>query len=309
MVERTTSDEGIPELAAPGRPGPNLSTGSPRLRQGVPADGGGHPGGSWRPATANLAWEQRRYERWGGDHVARYRWARAALRDARVLDVGCGFGFGARLLLGAFREYVGVDLDRPAIEWARTVLAPEVPQATFLDTARLPTERAFDAVTCFEVVEHVDDPGQLLRDLRAAALPGARVFLSTPNGTLSAGRPEWFMSPYHVAEFTAKEFAAIVRAEFSDPGEFFVQRRVDRLDCAPQVLRLQLTPGLTGRQAGAGRAATSTPAPLRRGHAALRRIPSPASLWRIERLPTPICDGRWYSHLLWAGRSTDPPRR
>ncbi|MCI4317098.1 MAG: hypothetical protein L3J96_01040, partial [Thermoplasmata archaeon] len=56
-------------------------------RSDAPAE---NPGGSQEPFSDDLGSERRRYERHGGDHVARYRWAAERLRGARVLDVGCG---------------------------------------------------------------------------------------------------------------------------------------------------------------------------------------------------------------------------
>ncbi|HXQ95126.1 MAG TPA: class I SAM-dependent methyltransferase [Thermoplasmata archaeon] len=261
---------------------------------------GARPGGSQVPEKGDLASERRRYERHGGDHVARYRWAAERIRGGRVLDVGCGHGFGALLLKGSFREYLGVDVDEPAIEWANRIVAPAAPGARFATPAGRPAG-LFDAVTCFEVLEHVDDPAALLRELRAAVVPGGSVFLSTPNGSLSAGRPEWFMSPFHVAEFTASEFVGLVSAAFPGAGEFYRQRRVDWLDCAPQAVRRQLADGPRTSTTRAAPTAASTA--LRTGHALFRKVPSPASLWQLRPLPTPPRDGLGYSHLLWAGTS------
>ncbi len=267
---------------------------------------GPHPGGSQVPQGDDLAAERARYERHGGDHVARYRWAAAHLRDARVLDVGCGHGFGALLLAGSYRSYLGVDVDPPAIEWARRVVAPRAPGGQFELGPGFPMAGTFDAVTCFEVLEHVDDPADLLRDLARAVAPGGTIFLSTPNGSLSDGRPEWFMSPYHVAEYTAPQFAALVRASLPAAGEFFAQRRFDRLDCLPQAIRRQLTGSDLRAPSGRSVGAIPTPTPLRIGHSLFRQIPSPASVWRLDPLGIPAVDGLGYSHLVWAGRSPGP---
>jgi SAM-dependent methyltransferase len=241
----------------------------------------------------------------GGDHVARYRWAAAGLQGARVLDVGCGYGFGALLLRGACREYVGVDIDGPAVDWARRVVAPQVPNASFLQASQLPSDGTFGAVTCFEVLEHVDDAARLLTALQAAAAPGARIFLSTPNGSLSRGHPEWFMSPFHVVEYTAEQLEAVLRAHFPDRGEYLVQRRHDRLDCFPQALRCRLAGDVEGGAPNAR--AVPTPPTLRRGHALLRQVPSPAWAWRLDPLRSPVRDGTDYSHLLWVGRNPGRP--
>lgn len=265
---------------------------------GLPAE---NPGGSQEPASDDLAAERRRYERHGGDHVARYRWAAGRLRGARVLDVGCGHGFGALLLAGAYREYEGVDVDRAAVEWADRVVAPRAPKARFAVASALPSDGSFDAVTCFEVLEHVADPRRLLREIGRAAAPGAPIFLSTPNGLLSDGRPGWFMSPYHVTEYTATQFAQLVTEAFGPDGVYFGQFRLDRLDCLPQALRRQFARPAASDEGRIASADATTPASLKGLHEWFRRVPSPSSIWRHSRLASPLHDGLGYSHLLWSG--------
>jgi len=260
-----------------------------------------NPGGSQVPLSNNLAVERRRYDRHRGDHVARYRWVAAQLAQARVLDVGCGHGFGALYLERSARSYLGIDVDQGAVEWATRTVGAAVPHARFEQTPTLPRDGSFDAVVCFEVLEHVADPRRLLDDLRACAAPGAPVFLSTPNGQLSDGRSAWFMSPFHLAEFTARQFGALIDDTFGPVGEFFVQHRIDGLDWAPQAMRRRLTPSPAPAIDASRPMPTATPPTLRRAHEWFRRIPSPAFLWRTAPLPRPLQNGVRYSHLLWSG--------
>ncbi|MCI4317099.1 MAG: class I SAM-dependent methyltransferase, partial [Thermoplasmata archaeon] len=206
------------------------------------------------------------------------------------------------LLAVSYREYVGIDVDHGAVDWANRVVAPHAPGATFTVSSRLPSDESFDAVTCFEVVEHVTDPRRLLGDLRRAVVPDAPVFLSTPNGTLSDGRPGWYMSPYHLTEFSARQFEALVSSTFGATGEYLAQYRIDRLDCLPQAMRRQFArrTSTVQRPPDADRPGT-TPATLKAAHEWFRRIPSPTSLWRRAPLARPLRDGLGYSHLLWAG--------
>jgi SAM-dependent methyltransferase len=98
------------------------------------------------------------------------RWLEAEGRSAtgqRVLDVGCGVKPYLPFFATA-REYVGVDV----VETEAVDLVAGV--------ELLPIEDgAFDLVLCIQVLEHVDDPAQAVRELHRVTRPGGRVLLST----------------------------------------------------------------------------------------------------------------------------------
>ena len=80
------------------------------------------------------------------------------------------------------------------------------------DLRALPFPRgSFDAVTSFQVIEHLEDPAPYLESI--AGLLGAEgvVLLTTPNVRMSDG-----VNPYHVHEFEAEELATLLREHFHD---------------------------------------------------------------------------------------------
>lgn len=112
------------------------------------------------------------------DHVARYRWAASVLKPgSTVLDIGCGIGYGARILAEAGLKVYAVDVDRETIAYACEHYAHQNIQFVACDVAGLDLPAA-DAAVCFEMIEHVADPLPMLRQLRGKVIT---LLASVPN--------------------------------------------------------------------------------------------------------------------------------
>jgi len=106
----------------------------------------------------------------------------ARLEPRRLLDVGCGSGYLAKLLKARAPGLVvhGVDISRVALERARTHV-DQVWQVD-LDRADLPlAAEAYDTVACVEVLEHLYDPDHALREICRVLVPLGRVVVTVPN--------------------------------------------------------------------------------------------------------------------------------
>jgi SAM-dependent methyltransferase len=131
------------------------------------------PGGDHRDPSRSLAsWSIRR---------PLAEWLRregAAAAGKRVLDVGCGVKPYYPFFAGA-AEYVGVDVKE-------NVDADLVGSAEAIPVA----DGSYDVVLCTQVLEHVDDPAAVVRELQRVTAPGGRVLASTHGVMLYHPNPQ-----------------------------------------------------------------------------------------------------------------------
>jgi 2-polyprenyl-3-methyl-5-hydroxy-6-metoxy-1,4-benzoquinol methylase len=94
-----------------------------------------------------------------------------------LVDVGCGTGQLWSQLRGISSRYVGVD----AVRYEGFPAEQEFVSCD-LETGRVPlSEASADVVTAVEVIEHVENPRALMRELVRLVRPGGWVVLTTPN--------------------------------------------------------------------------------------------------------------------------------
>jgi 2-polyprenyl-6-hydroxyphenyl methylase/3-demethylubiquinone-9 3-methyltransferase len=110
---------------------------------------------------------------------------RAGLADKQVLDVGCGGGILSESMAQRGARVTGIDAGETPLAVARlhlheSGLAVDYQQTTAEDMARQHAG-TFDIVTCLEMLEHVPDPGSVIRACSELVKPGGHVFFSTIN--------------------------------------------------------------------------------------------------------------------------------
>lgn len=129
------------------------------------------------------------------------------LEAARVVDIGDSDG---SILKALGKSGVGVNLAPEAI---RNIEANGV-EACAADCHDLPFEDAsFDVVLCFETLEHVEAPAQVLGELARICEPGGRVFLSIPwvrRTRVQPRVPEFSRGSGHIFELARSDFSALL---------------------------------------------------------------------------------------------------
>ncbi|MBI3282065.1 MAG: methyltransferase domain-containing protein [Acidobacteria bacterium] len=142
------------------------------------------------------------------EHVARYAFASRLCRNRRVLDLGCGTGYGTAELAETGAWVLGLDSAPEAIAYA--VAAYSKPNLRWIQghAAHLPFPRAsFDLVVAFEVIEHLAEWPALLSEVRRILAPNGQFIVSTPNKLPYAeSRRDAGPNPFHEHEFQYGEF-------------------------------------------------------------------------------------------------------
>jgi SAM-dependent methyltransferase len=142
------------------------------------------------------------------EHRARYMFASRFCCNKSVLDVGCGAGYGSDEMAQTASRVLGLDVSAEALQYARDHY-----RRTNLAFIRAPCDAmpirdaCFDLVVAFEVIEHLDDWENFLKEARRVLTPCGQLIISTPNKSYYAeSRRQTGPNPFHEHEFEFEEF-------------------------------------------------------------------------------------------------------
>jgi len=168
-------------------------------------------------------------------HIERYEFAARRLPAGRLLDAGCGVGYGTRLLVersGFVARAIGVDISPEAIAYAQERYG--APQIDFRigNVLSFEDRSGFDGMVALEIVEHVQDPKALIEHLLTILRPSGVLVVSVPT------TPSTDLNPHHRHDFTERSFR-----------KFFNQHELVEIDCLRQRQRVPIGAVLRRREA------------------------------------------------------------
>ncbi len=128
-------------------------------------------------------------------------------QSRRILDLGCGTGYGTAELADALPQVVAIDRISP--DPAARHAAAHFVRA---DLNAIPlAPRSFDMVVSFQVIEHLEDPTFYLDAIARLITPEGCALITTPNLLTSDGE-----NPFHVHEYTAGELTRYLSRHFRE---------------------------------------------------------------------------------------------
>lgn len=147
-------------------------------------------------------------------HTASYREALRYSYGRRVLDLGCGVGYGAFWLASyGARHVTAVDLGHVALRYAES--AYPHPRLCYLqaNALHLPfADASFDFIFSSQVIEHVSSAVQFMREIQRLLAPDGFCLITTPNKTIFS--PYGTANPHHPSEMTWGEYQEAARRVF-----------------------------------------------------------------------------------------------
>jgi 2-polyprenyl-3-methyl-5-hydroxy-6-metoxy-1,4-benzoquinol methylase len=154
-----------------------------------------------------------RVERFGTERVEiMSRYLSVDSKKARYLDIGCSTGFVLEAAQAAGWSATGVELNPSAAAFGQN-RGLDI-QNIGIEIANL-EEEGFDAVSLFDVLEHLHDPQAMLKKAASYLRPGGILFLYVPNydsaSRILMGKDSHFIWPtHHLTYYTPETLTDLI---------------------------------------------------------------------------------------------------
>ncbi len=130
------------------------------------------------------------------------------LVSGNVLEIGCGEGYGARILAPMVTSYTSID------KYEKPELKKEIPNFNFIQMVVPPfkglEDNSFDFVVSFQVIEHIKNDHLFVKEIQRVLKPGGKFIVTTPNKPMSITR-----NPWHVREYSILELKQLLLIDFA----------------------------------------------------------------------------------------------
>jgi ubiquinone/menaquinone biosynthesis C-methylase UbiE len=145
--------------------------------------------------------------------------AEPLVSNKRVLEIGCGSGYGADYLSRSASSIIGVDISPGDISRCQAKYGKD--KLTFLnaDGLKLPFKSgSFDVVLSFQVIEHINPQNVLnyLSEIHRVLNREGTLLVTTPNSRMRLQPFEKPWNPEHEKEYKAEELKELLSQVFQE---------------------------------------------------------------------------------------------
>ncbi len=130
----------------------------------------------------------------------------AELVESDILEIGTGTGYGVEIIAPKATRYITIDKqlpENPLLLGNVEYYEMEVPPIEF-------ENGSFDAAVSFQVIEHIEEDIDFVREVSRVLRVGGKFVVSTPNAPMSLTR-----NPWHIREYNADELRNLLECHFS----------------------------------------------------------------------------------------------
>lgn len=167
------------------------------------------------------------------DHMERYRFASMIAKGKSVLDLACGTGAATSMFIkSGINSYDGVDINENYLTSAsnKYALSDRINYHAE-DMCTFNNGKTFDIITCYGIIEHVENYESAIENLYKLLNPGGALLISSPNRLVTSPHCSSIndkpANEFHVQEFTPAELLSLLNCSgfIADRDNVYGQRQ------------------------------------------------------------------------------------
>ena len=158
-------------------------------------------------------------------HLCAYKFSKDYVGDKKVLDIGCGQGYGTYYLAGFAKEAVGIDYEEAIVNYAKNKYQRDNLRFLVFNIKDLHSfNDKFDIMCSFQVIEHLYEPKRFLMDVKSLLTESGIFICSTPNKLDASPYTDTPLNKFHAKEYLFGEFAELLNKHFEKVEMFGLKR-------------------------------------------------------------------------------------
>ncbi len=150
------------------------------------------------------------------EHWHRYLWATNFAKNATVLDIACGEGYGANYLAKYAKNVIGADISEETIQYAAQHYKKNNLQYQVMNSNNINIDNnTIDLIVSFETIEHMNANNQIKTlSEYSRVLKSDGILLITTPGTESPRHCK--NNKFHLKECSLEEFKLLLQKHFKN---------------------------------------------------------------------------------------------